>query len=153
MFFAWQQAGFKPAKIEIQPTQEIEDGWKLEASEEAEREASAILLQDTVNFIAELAVARDNQSTILSGSPRENSEELPIQIQQVSDNTVGETTEQHTSFWPKVLPLVSVLPIDLTVAHWHHFSPILASIWLKSVAHWSHCCSLVTVVHWSHPLY
>ena len=77
-----------------------------------------MLSQDTVNFVAELAVARDNQSTILSGSPRENSEELPIGIQQVSDNTVGETTEQHTSFWPKVLPLVSGLPIGLTVAHW-----------------------------------
>ena len=23
----------------------------------------------------------------------------------------------------------------------------------KSVAHWSHCCPLVTVAHWSHPLY
>ena len=51
---------------------------------------------------------------------------------------MGETNGQHTSFWPKVLP------IGLTVAHWHHFSPILASIWLKSVAHWSHCCPLVS---------
>ena len=47
-------------------------------------------------------------------------------------NTVGEINGQNTSFWPKVLP------IGLTVAHLHHFSPILASIWLKSVAHWSH---------------
>jgi hypothetical protein len=23
----------------------------------------------------------------------------------------------------------------------------------KSVVHWSHCCPLVTVAHWSHPLY
>ena len=40
-----------------------------------------------------------------------------------------------------------------SVAHWHHFSRILASIWLKSVFHWSHCCSLVTVANRSHPLY
>jgi hypothetical protein len=26
VFFAWQQAGFKPVEIEIQPLQEIEDG-------------------------------------------------------------------------------------------------------------------------------
>ena len=66
MVFAWQQAGFKPVEIEIQPSQEIEDGWELEASEETEREAWAILPQDTVNFVAELAVARDNESTIIN---------------------------------------------------------------------------------------
>ena len=90
MFFAWKQAGFKPVEIEIQPSQEIENGWELEASEETEREAWAILSQDTVNFVAELAVARDNESTIISGSPRENPEELPIEIPQVSDNNEAE---------------------------------------------------------------
>ena len=90
MFFAWKQAGFKPVEIEIQPSQEIEDGWELEASEETEREAWAILPQDTVNFVAELAVAQDNESSIISGSPRENPEELPIEIPQVSDNNEAE---------------------------------------------------------------
>ena len=31
-FFAWLQAGFKPVEIEVQPSQEIEDGSELEAS-------------------------------------------------------------------------------------------------------------------------
>jgi hypothetical protein len=29
-----------------------------------------------------------------------------------------------------------------------HFSPILALIWRKSVADWSHCCPFVTVARW-----
>ena len=44
--------------------------------------------------------------------------------------TVGEGNGQHTSFWPKVLLIAMILAQS---------QPILASIWLKSVAHCPHC--------------
>jgi hypothetical protein len=40
-----------------------------------------------------------------------------------------------------------VLPIGLTVAHWSHCCPLVSLLPI------GHCCPLVTVAHWSHSLY